>query len=189
MISQNAKGQTSKQLSILITKQLQEIAKDCEGKVKIVLRDKLEETHKHDIYSTYAPIQMSGQKVQEYNATQKHQQKQPYHHSGTLISSVKGVIEGNVVKIEIEDKHYNDTDSTSVRDVYEWLDKGTSESENDLYILGGKGSHTPYVSYWPQPRHGFKKMTLDKMETFIKNELIPDIERGRYLRKTRKGAK
>ena len=32
-------------------------------------------------------------------------------------------------------------------------------------------------------------MTLDYMDSFIKNELIPNIEKGKYLRKTRKGAK
>lgn len=189
MISQNEKGQISKQLSILITKQLQEIAIDCERKVKIVLRDKLEETHKHDVYSTYAPIQMSGQKAKEHNEDPytTHKMKQPYHHSGNLIRSIHGVIDGNTVKIDLDDIHYED--GTSVKDVYKWLDKGTSDSEYDLYILGGKGSHTPYVGYIPQPAHGFKKLTLDNMETFIKNELIPDIENGKYLRKTRKGAK
>lgn len=187
MISQNEKGQISKQLSILITKRLQEIAKDCESKVKIVLRDELEEQHKHDIYSTFAPIQQSGKDVAEYNAKNKHQKKQPYHHSGTLIRSVRGVIAGNTVKIELEDNHYED--GTSVRDVYEYLDKGTGKSEHENYILGGKGSHTSYVKYIPTPRHGFKKMTLDHMDNFIKNTLIPDIEKGKYLRKTRKGAK
>ena len=67
MISQNEKGQISKQLSILVTKKLKEIAKDCEGKVKNVLREELEKQHKHDIYSTYAPIQQSGKNVAEYN--------------------------------------------------------------------------------------------------------------------------
>ena len=187
MISQNEKGQTSKQLSILINRRLREIAQDCENKVKIVLRDELEKQHKHDIYSTYAPIQQSGMEVAKYNAEHKRQKKQLYHHSGTLIRSVKGVIERNTVKIEIEDNHYDD--GTSVKDVYEWLDKGTKKSEYDVYILGGKGTHTPYVTYIPTPRHGFKKMTLDYMDSFIKNELIPNIEKGKYLRKTRKGAK
>lgn len=187
MISQNEKGQISKQLSILVTKKLKEIAKDCEGKVKNVLREELENQHKHDIYSTYAPIQQSGKSVAEYNKKHKHQKKQPYHHSGKLITSVHAVIDGDTVKIVLDDEEYDD--GTSVKDVYEWLDKGTGKSESDVYILGGKGSHTPYVGYVPTPRHGFKKLTLDHMDNFIKNTLIPDIEKGKYLRKTRKGAK
>ena len=187
MISQNEKGQISKQLSILVTKTLKEIAKDCEGKVKNVLREELEKQHKHDIYSTYAPIQQSGKNVAEYNKKHKHQKKQPYHHSGKLIASVHAVVDGDTVKIVLDDEEYDD--GTSVKDVYEWLDKGTGKSEYDVYILGGKGSHTPYVSYVPTPKHGFKKMTLDYMDSFIKNELIPNIEKGKYLRKTRKGAK
>lgn len=187
MISQNSKGQISKQLSILITKELQRMAKDCERKVKIVLRDELENQHKHDIYLTYAPIQQSGIETKEYNDNHKHKKKQPYHHSGTLIRSVRGVIEGNTIKIKIDDNHYDD--GTSAKDVYDWLSKGTKKSEYDVYILGGKGSHTPYVTYVPTPKHNFKKMTLDHMDAFIKNELIPNIEKGKYLRKTRKGAK
>lgn len=81
MLSQNERGQISKQLSILITKQLQAIAKECEQKVKIVLRDELENQHKHDIYSTYAPIQQSGKDITKYNQTHKHQKAQAYHHS------------------------------------------------------------------------------------------------------------
>ena len=187
MISQNEKGQISKQLSILVTKKLKEIAKDCEGKVKNVLREELENQHKHDIYSTYAPIQQSGKNVAEYNKKHKHQKKQPYHHSGKLIKSVHAVIDGDTVKIVLDNEEYDD--GTSVKDVYEWLDKGTKKSEYNVYILGGKGSHTPYVTYIPTPRHGFKKMTLDYMDSFIKNELIPNIKKGKYLRKTRKGAK
>lgn len=187
MISQNEKGQTSKQLSILINRRLREIAQDCENKVKIVLKDELEKQHKHDIYSTYTPIQQSGMEVAKYNAEHKHQKKQPYHHSGKLITSVHAIVDGDTVKIVLDNEEYDD--GTSVKDVYEWLDKGTKKSEYDVYILGGKGTHTPYVTYIPTPKHGFKKMTLDYMDSFIKNELIPNIEKGKYLRKTRKGAK
>ena len=187
MIRQNSKGQTTKQLSILITKHLQEIAADCEEKVKDVIREKLEDQHKHDVYSTYNPIQISGKKVEENNRKKKHKMKQPYHHSGTLIRSIRGVIDENTVVIKLDDEQY--PDGTSVDDVYEWLDKGTSESEYDVYILGGKNSHTPYVGYEPQPRHGYRKLTMDNMQNFMKNELIPNIENGKYLRKTRKGAK
>lgn len=187
MISQNSQGRVSKQLSILITKKLQTIAKDCEQKVKIVIRDELENQHKHDIYSSYAPIQQSGIATAEYNEKHKHQKTKPYHHSGTLIKSIHGVIDGNTVKIEQDDLKYED--GTSVKDVYEWLDKGTKKSKKyEYYILGGYRSHTPSVKYVPQPRHGFKKATLDYMDGFIKNTLIPDIKKGKYLRKKRKGA-
>lgn len=80
-------------------------------------------------------------------------------------------------------------DGTSVRDVYEWLDKGTGKSEHEYYILGGKGSHTPLVPYIETPKHGFKEKTLRHMDGYIQNTVIPKIENGDYLRKTRKGAK
>lgn len=92
-----------------------------------------------------------------------------------------------MVKIVIDDNYYDK--ETSVRDVYEWLDKGTGKSEHEYYILGGKGSHTPLVPYVKTPRHGFKQKTLQYMDGYIQNTVIPKIENGDYLRKTRKGAK
>lgn len=180
MHSLNKKGQFSKQLSILLTKKLKEEAEKISYRAKVALRNELEEQHIHDIYSTYTPIQASGKSVADYNAKHKHQKKQPYHHSGLLLRSVHGVIDGDIIKIDIDDNHYED--GTSVRDVYEYLDKGTKNSEYDKYILGGKKSHTAYVDYVPTPKHGFKKMTLDHMENYIHNTLIPDIENGKYSR-------
>lgn len=191
MKSRNIKGHISSQLSILLTKKLKaeltEIADYCEDKVKKNLRETLEEYHKSDIFASYNPTHESGKSVKEYNKKHAHQKKQPYHHVPTLIPSVHGVIDGNTIKIEIDDRTYDD--GTSAKDVYEWLDKGTKKSEYDVYILGGKGSHTPYVEYVPQPPHGYKKKTLDRMDSYIKNTLIPDVEKGKYTRKSRKGAK
>ena len=187
LLSQNAKGQISKQLSVLVTKKMKEAAQDCEQKVKIEIRNELDKQHKADIYNSFAPIHQSGKDVVKYNSTHTHQKKHPYHHTGTLLRHVHAEIDGDVVKIEVDDAEYDD--GTSVRDVYEWLDKGTKSSEYDYYILGGKGSHTPLVPYVSTPRHGFKQATLRHMDGYIQNTVIPKIENGEYLRKTRKGAK
>lgn len=180
LYSINKKGQFEKQLTILITKEMKEVAGEISRGAKIALRNELEEQHKHDVYSTYAPIQQSGKDTAKYNDEHKHQKKQPYHHSGLLIRSIHGVIDGDEVKIELDDAKYED--GTSVRDVYEYLDKGTKGSEHDMYILGGKKSHTPYVGYVRTPPHRFKRMTLDHMENYIHNTLIPDIQNGKYNR-------
>lgn len=187
LLSQNSKGHISKQLSILISKKMKEAAQDCEEKVKIEIRNELDKQHKADIYNSFAPIHQSGKDVDKYNRTHTHQKKHPYHHSGLLLRSVHAEIDEDVVKIVIDDNEYDD--GTSVRDVYEWLDKGTKDSEHDYYILGGKGSHTPLVPYVKTPRHGFKQDTLRHMDGFIQNTIIPNIDKGKYLRKTRKGAK
>ena len=181
MYSLDKKGQFSKQLSILLTKKMKEEAGNISRGAKAALRKELEEQHIHDIYATYAPIQTSGKEVAKYNSTHKYQKKQPYHHSGLLLRSIHGVVDGDVVKIVIDDNHYED--GTSVKDVYEYLDKGTnSSSKYDKYILGGKKSHTAYVDYVPTPKHGFKRMTLDYMENYIHKTLIPDIKSGKYSR-------
>lgn len=180
MISQNNKGQISKQLSILVTKKMKAAAKTCEYEVKKDIREELERQHLHDVYSSFQPNHTSGKKVKDYNENHKHQKARPYHHTGKLLESIYAVIDGDAVRIEQKDLYYDD--GTSVKDVYEWLDKGTSESEYDVYILGGKGSGTPYVGYVPQPRHGFKQTTLRHMESYIQNTVIPKIENKKYLR-------
>ena len=185
MAKQNTQSK-AKTVKILIDKNLHEIAKDCERKVKIVLRDELEEQHRWDVQSTYAPIQLSGKKAQEYNESHSHQVARPYHHSGLLLRNIHGVIDGNVIKIEVADEKYEDGAST--KDVYEWLSHGTN-SESDFYILGGEKSHTPYVGYEPTPKHNFKQLTKQNMNNYIQNTLIPDIKNGKYLRKERKGQK
>lgn len=178
---------STKALKKQLSDDIRAAAIDNERKIKSDLRKELEEQHIHDVYSTYTPIQQSGMKVKKYNETHSHQVSRPYHDSGLLLRSIKGVIDGDIVKIEVEDNKYKD--GTSAKDVYEWLDKGTKNSEYDVYILGGKGSHTPYVEYIPTPKHGFKQITKQNMDNFIQNTLIPNIKNGKYLRKTRKGAK
>ena len=188
MKSLNKKGQYSKQLSILITKELKAIAESCEREVKIAIRNELENQHKHDVYESFQPTQISGKKVKDYNEKNKHQKARPYHHTGTLIRSIHGVIDGDVVKIEI-DENEKYKDGTTARQVYDWLSEGTSESEYDVYILGGKGSNTPYVGYEPQPKHDFKRKTLAHMDNFIKTDIIPGLDSGKYDYRVRKGTK
>jgi len=178
--SLNEKGQFSKQLSILLTKKMKEEAGKISHQAKVALRKELEEQHIHDVYSSFAPIQESGKSVADYNVKHKHQKKQPYHHSGELLRSIHGTIDGDVVKIEIDDNHYDD--GTSVRDVYEYLAHGTGNGKYDQYILGGYKSHTPFVPYVRTPKHDFKRKTLDYMQNYIHNTLIPDIKNGKYSR-------
>lgn len=180
LYSMDNKGQFTKHVSILLTKKMQEMAGEINQRARIALRNELEEQHKHDVYSTYAPIQESGKATAKYNAEHKHQKKQPYHHSGLLIRSIHGVIDGDVVRIELDDNQYED--GTSVRDVYEYLAHGTGNSKYDQYILGGEDSGTPYVPYVRTPKHNFKRMTLDHMEKYIYDTLIPDIKNGEYSR-------
>ena len=59
LLSQNSKGQISKQLSILISKEMKKAAQDCEQKVKIEIRDELDKQHKADIYNSYTPTHQS----------------------------------------------------------------------------------------------------------------------------------
>ncbi len=174
-------------ISKYVFDQLNEEAEYCESKVKTKLREELEQRHKTKIYASYGPIQVSGKKVDDYNKKHEHKKKVPYHHTGALIRSVRGVIRGNFVGIELDPYVYEN--GQTVEDVYEYLDKGTKETDYDVYILGGEGSHNPYVSKERTPKHNFRKATMDNIQNYIQSKLIPEINNKKYIRKTRKGAK
>lgn len=169
-----------------ITKQLQKDAKEVDMKVKPMLRDKLEELYIKNVYASYAPISEHGKTVKAENEYAKkvkgHMQASPYHHTGTFVSSIHGVIEDDVVKIKIEDKLYDD--GTSTLQVYEWLTKGTTKTpkKNSYpYVKkqGDKYSASSYSTGWakynPTPKHKFEEITLEEFRAYINNELLPEI--------------
>lgn len=170
----NASLRISRNLNKKIEKQLEQKADELSSKVKITIRDELQKTLREEIYDSFAPVQISGKKVDTYNKNHKHQKARPYHHTGLLISHTFAKIDGNKIKIVVEGDY---PDGTSIAKVYNWLRNGTSESEYDVYILGGKGSHTPYVGYEPTPPHRFEQKTLTRMDVFLK-ELAKDISKN-----------
>ena len=189
---QNAKGQFTKEMSILITKKLQAIADDAEVRVKAIVRDKLEEEYKYQLRATYAPISKTGKAVAEYNDEHTHKKPQSYHHTGLLADSVKALIDGPTVKVEIEDRMYDDGASTT--QVYEWLKHGTTKTPaNDSYPYvkkQGDNYSTGWASYNPTPKHPFEQHTLNAMEGFLDNlmvELADENLQAKYYKKYLKG--
>ena len=183
---QDTLGKFTKDFSILITKQLQELAELEELRVKAIIRDKLEGTYKYQVRESYTPATINGQKIQEYNANHKHKKKLTYHHTGIFANSVKAVIDKNTVKVVIKDASYPDGATTA--EVYEWLTKGTTKNPK-------KGSY-PYLQgqnfsmYHSQSIHPFEAHTLNIMEGFL-NSLATDIDQNgdkhykRYKRKVK----
>lgn len=162
MKKQDTLGQFTKEMSILVTKELQSIANEVEIRVKPLVRDELEKTHRANIYDSYVPA---------INGT--------YHHTGKLASSIKGRIDGNAVKIIIEDKKFpNDIRSsnaaTSTTEVYEILKNGsTANPRANVYPYEGKkpknGGIGPvqWSSYIQQTPHKFEQRTLEDMEIYL----------------------
>ena len=62
MRSQDNLGRFTKELSILLTKELQKDAKEIEMKIKPKVRDKLDERFHHNLYASYAPISTTRKK-------------------------------------------------------------------------------------------------------------------------------
>lgn len=195
LLRQNNKGHITKELSILVTKKLQQVANEVEYNIKPLIRDKLEEEHIHNVYSSFGPITESGKEVKKYNEEHKHQKKQPYHHTGILLRNIKGVINGNVVKIEIGEEHYPDSDKPgkyqgkrTARQVYEWLKYGTpAEATNEYYRFKNDNGELPLSAYVATPKHDFEKRTLQHMEKYLQ-DLESDIKNHpeKYIRKSLK---
>lgn len=164
MRKQDTHGHFTKEMSILITKQLQAIADDVAIRVRPLVRDELERTHRANIYDSYVPA---------VNGT--------YHHTGTLASSVKGLIDGNAVKAVIEDKEFpNDVRSpnaaTSTVEVYEILKNGsTANPKADSYPYRGNNGKIEWSMYIQQKPHNFEQRTLEDMEIFL-DELAANLK-------------
>lgn len=170
----NGSLRISRNLNKKIEKYMDQKAEEISAKARREIRDELQKTLREEIYASFAPVQISGKKTEAYNKNHKHQRARPYHHTGLLISHTFAKIDGEKIKIVVEGEY---PDGTPILKVYNWLKNGTSESENDVYILGGKGSHTPYVGYEPTPPHKFEQRTLDRMDVYLK-QLVEDINRN-----------
>lgn len=191
LLRQNSKGQITSDLSILVTKKLQAAAKEVEYNIKPLIRDELEEEHIHNVYSSFGPITESGKEVKKYNEEHKHQKKQPYHHTGILLRNIKGVIDGNVVKIEIGEEHYPDSDKPgkykgkrTAQQVYNWLRHGTPAADKYYRFKNNEGE-LPLSSYVATPKHDFEERTLQHMEKYLQ-DLESDIKNHpeKYIHKS-----
>lgn len=174
--SQNAKGQFTKGVSILISKKLQAeldaVAEECVVRIKPIIRDELERTYKDEVHASYRPATKTGKDVQKYNETHKHQKAAPYHHTGHFLESINAVIEGSVVKIKLKEIAYDD--DTTTLDVYDYLSKGTTKrpKHDKYYIKGSDG--IGLADYISTPKHQFDAHTLNHMKGFL-DSLASDI--------------
>lgn len=119
-----------------------------------------------------------GANVANYNETHKHKKPMPYHHTGLFAGSVKAVIDGNAVKVVIEDKAYDDGATTE--QVYDWLTKGTTlnPKKNSYPYVRKQGSNysTGWATYNSTPKHPFEQHTLNEMAGFL-DMLESDLKR------------
>ena len=199
-----------KQATVLITKQLEQIAEEVEKDATKIIEDKLLETYKENVLASYSPRSEAGQEVQAYNESRKQLEQEDralgiksrrgrkrltYRHTNIFVNSIYTEVRNKTVMIKIRDEQYPDGASTT--QVYEWLTKGTNGSDKSYpYVkVVGKDATDPnnYSTGWarnyPTPRHLFEEHTREQMKGFLDNfaSNIKDNYRGRrYKRKRRK---
>lgn len=167
-----------KYATVLITKQLEQIADEVEKDATEIVKDKLLETYKENVLASYSPRSEAGIEAQEYNKSQKskearegykrrlHRKKITYKHTNTFIEAIKVEVKDKTVKIVI-DKDRTYKDGTPVEKVYDYLVKGTDGGDRtyayqqDGEIMGARN--------YPTPRHLFEEHTREQMKGFLEN--------------------
>ena len=117
-----------KQATVLITKQLEQIANDVEKDATKIIEDKLLETYKENVLATYSPRSEAGQEVQAYNESRKQleqkdrelgiksrrgRKKLTYKHTNIFVNSIYTEVKNKTVMIKIRDELYPDGASTT----------------------------------------------------------------------------
>lgn len=171
---QNSRGRFVKDMSILITKDLQAAADEVGVRIRPIVRDELVRTHRANIYATRIPAENGS-----------------YHHTGMLARHVKGIIDGNTVKAVIEEVPYKKDEIRSqhgaklTTEVYEILKNGSkAHPRADSYPYTDKDGQVKWSQYIQQKPHDFEQRTLDDMEVFLNNiKSNPELYLKSYLKK------
>lgn len=184
MTRRNKRGQftSEKPISWKITNVLKKTASDVAIRIKPLIRDKLEEELRTQIYLSRTPVTEKGQAIKEYNKTHDHQKPKLYHHTGKLERSVYATIDGNRVVAHIKDDTYDNGKSTT--EVYDYLKFGTPDTPNpgkaDVYSYANGTKFSRYLSHKP---HQFEARTRENMVIFLE-KLKRDLKNnpGKYSR-------
>lgn len=193
-----------KYATVLVTKQLEQIADNLEKDATKIIEDKLLETYKTEVLASYSPRSEEGKAVQEYNQYQKsreakegykrrlYRKKMTYEHTKIFENSIYTEVSNKTVKIKIRDEKYPNGASTT--QVYEWLTKGTKGNEKPYPYIKVSGDSTNPDSYdtgwghnYSTPRHLFEEHTREHMKEFL-DDFKNSIERDKKY-KSKKYAK
>ena len=191
-----------KYATVLVTKQLEQIANNIEKDATKIIEDKLLENYKENVLASYTPRSEAGLEAQEYNKYQKSREqklgtrlqkkKLTYRHTGIFLDSIYTEVKNKTVKIKIRDEQYPDGASTT--QVYEWLTKGTKGSEKSYPYIKTSGNDTTnpdnYSTGWarnyPTPRHLFEEHTREYMKGFLasfEENIKNDYKKRKYKRR------
>lgn len=162
-------GRFRKYAAAYIDKELRRHAEEIGLSVRRMVKDKLKETYKDNVKKSYTPRSVRGQAIKKYNeSTGKggHKKKLTYRHTGTFLRSINTVIEGNVVKVKIDDLPYPKGRTTTK--VYKWLREGTKGSPPGKgYPYLGENAKVLWAYNYPTPAHLFEQHTRTQMKGYL----------------------
>lgn len=202
-----------KQATVLITKELEQIADKVGKDAAEIIKDKLYETYIKNVEASYTPRSEAGMEVKQYNDYQKSREKKEgnkrrlsrktstYQHTGKFLESIEAKIEDTVsekgkkykyVKIKIKDEIHPSGKSTV--QIYDWLTEGTDGGKKPYpYVRATKRNSTnpeDYSTGWarnyPTPVHLFEEHTRNEMKAFLDNfgaNIKNDYKARKYKRK------
>lgn len=165
-MARNTRGQFVRtgHLSMKISKQLQEIAREAEVRVKPIVRDEAERILREEVYDSYQPVTQKGKDTQQYNENHAHQKARPYHHTGILASNIYGAIEGDEIKLKVRETAKYDN-GKSAAEVYDFLKYGTTNApKKDSYSYNNGNDFSQYIS---QPPHNFEARASERINRFL----------------------
>ena len=173
-------GRFQKQATINVTKKLAQVAENVEVDIIKVVEDKLLETYKNNVLLSYGPRSSKGREVAEYNKKAKeaeeadkqtginarHRRKKlTYRHTNTFINAIQTEVEGNKIKIVLNDNTY--PNGKSVAEVYKYLTEGTMGG--GTYTFMNEKGETKWAYNYPTPAHLFEEHTKIQMQGFLEN--------------------
>lgn len=159
-------GTWEKHATVKLTKKLKELAGKKQAELQADIAEHLLKTYKDNVEASY--IKSGG------NYT--------YVHTNTFLDSIGVEINGDKIKIAIDDSRKYD-DETTVGQVYEWLVDGTSTSSEKHYTFKAGSGIDDYRMGKPHatPRHLFEEHTRVDMKAYLES-LKSKLERNNHRR-------
>lgn len=164
-----------KYATVMITKELEAIAEDTGVNVKLVIRDKLDESYKRNLTLSYGPRSHRGEKVRE---THK-RNTSTYTHTHLLEEkAIDTIIDGNYVKVVVDENvTYEDDRNTPATKIIKWLSEGTKGGGKKTGYYKDENGEWHYN--YPTPKHLFEEHTRNEMLGLLAS-LKGDIRNGKY---------
>ena len=176
-------GRFRKHATVVVSKDIEELAKQAEVNVKRQVRDELLKTYKTNVAQSYL----------EGYTTSGRGGHLSYHHTNNFLDSIHARIDGDIVKITIDDsiKYEN---GKSTYDIYTFLTHGTEVHEEGYnpFISGTKHTENGRTSVYksakrrPMERHLFEEHTRVDMIAYLdklREKLKKHIETGDVIDK------